>query len=963
MKRIHIFLLFVVCCTACAVKLEEQRKSTLNTDDNTYSALADSTATLKADSIFLAKNTLVNFADTVSNSSQQKALSSDSLGVTKDTLSNFADTVLVNAIQKNILSSDSLILSADSLSLKGELVSGTETFSGTNTATIQTDSLSADTTKNEYINARVDYQAADSIVVSLNSEKMRMYNKAQVHYQQQKIDAHYIDVDVPKNLVYAKYGLDTAGVEIGYPVFKDKQSEYEVGEMYYNIKSEKGLVKDILTQEGEGYVRGGVAKKVDENTFYLKDGRYTTCDHHDHPHYFIKMRKSKTIKNDKIVTGWANLVIEDVELPIGLPFGIFPLKKRYSSGIIIPSFGEEKVRGFYFRDFGYYWAVNDFFDARFNGSIFTNGSWETTVSTNYKKRYRYNGRFNFSYAINKFGDKGLDDYRRAKDFAIRWTHTQDSKAHPYRTLSASVNISTSENDYRNARSINNIVNTTKQSSVSYSRRWPDSPFSLSVALQHSQNKRDTTISLTLPNVNFSMQTQYPFRPKDRVGELKWYDMISVGYNAQMTNSIRTHEDKLFKSSLRRDWRNGFQHRIPISTSYKLAKDLTFSANLDYRGVAYLNSIRKSYDAIKDKVLTDTINGFYYAQNFTTSASVSFTPKIFGMYTFNKTSKIQAIRHVMSPSVSFSYTPDFGLNDDKYYRTYDDRVSDKEVRYNILSSGVYGLPQRGSKSGFVSLSLDNNIEMKVRNNDDSTSNEEFKKIKLLESFRISTSYNVFADSMNLSNISLSGRTSLFKNKVNIQMNGSIDPYALDENKKGRINKFAGGLGRLISAGFSLGTSFTGGKSDGSKKDKDNQNDGIDNDIKGGDNVFGDRKDVEAFNDINEYVDFKIPWSVRIDYNFRYTKPQDKVTTSQYLRLTGDLSLTEKWKVSLNTGYDFGNKEVTTTSFSIFRDLHCWEMSFSAIPFGRRQSFNFRIAVKSTLLKDLKLEKKDSWYDNF
>lgn len=906
---------------ACTVQLKEQNKTSLESPQTPYPESTDAIAT---------------------NTDKP------------DSLALYTDTVSITA---EALHADSLKLAAKEL-----LLSATAADSTTVSATTQIDSIELAKKNKDYISAPVDYKAVDSIVVDLSSEKMRMYNESQVRYQEQQINSYFIEVDMTQNIVYSKYGLDTAGMEVGYPVFKDKQTEYEVREMYYNIKSEKGIVKDILTQEGEGYIRSAVSKRVSDDVFYLKDGRYTTCDNHDHPHYYIKLKKAKMIKEDKVVTGWANLVIEDVQTPLGLPFGLFPLKKRYSSGIIIPTFGEEKVRGFYFRDFGYYWAASEYFDLRFNGSIYTNGSWETTVNTNYKKRYRYNGRLNLSYSINKFGDKGLDDYQKATDFAIRWTHSQDSKAHPYRTLSASVNISSSQNDYRNSYSINNIANTTKQSSVSYSRRWPDSPFNLSVALQHSQNRRDTTISLTLPNVSFSMQTQYPFRPKNRAGKLKWYDMISASYSANLTNRIRTHEDKLFKSSLKRDWHNGFQHSIPIGTSYKLARDLTFSANINYKGVAYINSIRKSYDPIKDKVVSDTIGGFHYAQNFTTSTSLAFTPKIFGMYSFNKESRINAIRHVVSPSISLSYTPHFGLNDDKYYRTYSKNVSDEEIRYNILSGGVYGMPQRGAKAGFINLGLDNNIEMKVRNNDDSLSNEEFKKIKILESFRLSTSYNIFADSMNFSNISISGRTSFFKKKVNLQMSGSIDPYALNE-KGARINKYAGGLGRLTSAGFSLGTSFNGGS--GTNKQGQNENDeqGIDSEVVGGNEVFDDRRDVETFNDIQEYVDFEVPWSVRLDYNFRYTKPQNKVTTSQYLRLSGDISLTQKWKVSINTGYDFSKREVTTTSFSIFRDLHCWEMSLSAIPFGNRQSYNFRIAVKSSLLKDLKLQKRDSWYDNF
>ncbi len=853
-------------------------------------------------------------------------------------------------------------LRTDSVKKNAQQLRASALLSRTDSTTVHTDSLQLKGEKEKRIEAPVYYQATDSIVMHLEKQKMRMYNKSQVKYQQQQIDAYFIDVDMKKNLVHAKYGTDTIGTKTGYPVFKDK-SEYEVAEMSYDLKTKKAFVSDILTQEGEGYIRSSVAKKVSDNIFDIKNGRYTTCDLHDNPHYYIQLKKARMIKEDKVVTGWANLVIEGVKTPIGLPFGIFPLKKRYSSGIIIPTFGEEKVRGFNFRDFGYYWAANQHFDFRFNGSIYTNGSWEGSVNTNYKKRYRYNGRFNFSYAINKFGDKGLDDYRKMKDFSIRWTHTQDSKAHPYRTFSASVNISTSENDYRNSYSINNIVNSTKQSSISYSRRWPDSPFNLSIALQHSQNRRDTTINLTLPNISFSMQTQYPFRPKSRAGTLKWYDKISVGYSAKATNSIHTKEDKLFKSSLKKDWRNGFEHSIPIGASYKLARDLTFSANMNYRGVAYINSIRKSYDPIKDKVITDTINGFHYAQNFTSSTSLAFTPKFFGMYSFKKGSKINAIRHVISPSLSFSYTPDLGISDDKFFRTYSRNYTDEEVRYNILSSGVYGMPQKSEQAGYINFGIDNNIEMKVRNDADSTANQEFKKIKILESFRISSSYNLFADSMKLSPIRLSGRTSLFNRKVSVQMDGSIDPYAL--NKAGhRINQLS--FGRLTSAGFSLGTSFDGNtfsKKDTANNENGGNKNGIDETVSGGDDVFGDKKDIESFNDINDYVDFKIPWSVRVDYNFRYTKPQQKSTISQFLRLSGDLSLTPKWKISVNTGYDFSKMEVTTTSFSVFRDLHCWEMSFTAIPFGERQNYSFRIAVKSSMLRDLKYEKKDSWYDKF
>lgn len=815
---------------------------------------------------------------------------------------------------------------------------------------LQLDSLKK---KGERIPNPIYFQAQDSIVVQANSKKIKMYQTGEVKSGKQQINANYIEADMSKNILFAKYSLDSANNETGYPVYKDGNSEFENREMYYNTQTRKGLVKGILTQEGEGFIEAEIAKQVAPNIFNLKNGEYSTCNNHDHKHYHIQLKKMRMIKDVKIISRSAFLYIDGVRIPIGLPFGIFPLKKKYSSGIIIPSFGEERNRGFFLRNFGYYWALSKYFDLKFNGNAYTNGSWEGSLHSSYKKRYKFNGSLNLSYSINKFGDKGLDDYRKQTDFAFRWTHAQDSKAHPYRTINASVNISSSENDYNNAYSLESIVNNTKQSSVSYSRRWPDSPFNLSIALQHSQNRRDTTISLTLPNVNFSMQTQYPLRKKNKQGQPQWYEKISVSYRASLTNRITTHEDKLLHSSLRRDWKNGFEHSIPIGASYKLARDLTFSTNLNYKGVAYANSIRKSYDPLTDKVIIDTLDGFNYAHNISSSASIAFTPQIFGIYTFSKNAKIKAIRHVMRPSISMSYTPDFGLNQDKYFRTYSIHNSDEDIRYHILSNGAMGVPGDNREAGSINLSLDNNVEMKVVDTDNKSDEEKTKKIKLLESFRLSTNYNIFADSMNFSNISLSARTSLFNRKVSIQMSGTVDPYKLTPEGQ-RINKYSGGLGRLTATTFSIGTSFSGG--DG--KNKSNDEPEPDTGIPGSSN-----NNIEAINDVNQYVDFNIPWSIRLDYNFRYSKPRFESTISQNMRISGDVSLTKKWKVSFSTGYDFANKEVTSSSFSIFRDLHCWEMNLSAIPFGRHQSYSFRIAVKSSILQDLKLQKRDSWYDNF
>ncbi len=825
---------------------------------------------------------------------------------------------------------------------------------------IATDSLAIDTKKKSYISEPVNYTAEDSIVISLAAEKMYMYNQAKVAYTTQELSANYIEMDISSSIVTGKYTLDTAGNEVGYPVFKDGGEEFEMREVKVNTETKKLVVEDILTEEQGGYIQSKVAKKVSEDTFFLKDGKYTTCDNLDHPHYYIRLRKAKMIKDDKVVSGFANIYLEDVPTPLALPFGLFPLTTRFSSGFVMPSFGEENRRGFFLRDMGYYWAASEYFDLLFSSTIYTNGSWESRARTNYSRRYKFKGNFSFSYAENKIGDKGLPDYSESKDFSIRWTHNQDAKAHPYRTLSASVNISSSQNDYNNSNSLTNIVNSTKQSSIAYSRRWPDSPFNLSIAFQHSQNRRDTSISLTLPNASFTMSTQYPFRSKERV-QLKWYDKISMGYSANMRNSVNIHEDKLFDSDLRRDWKNGFQHSIPIGASYKVARDLTFSANLNYTGVAYMNSVRKSWDPISEQVVTDTLDGFNYAHNFTSSTSLSYTPRIYGMFvTKKKDARIKALRHVMSPSIGVSYTPEFGLDHEQYFRTYSTSVSDYDVReYSIYENGIYGTPAGGIEAGNINFGLDNNLEMKIQDDKDSTNMDATKKVKILESLRFSTSYNIFRDSLNLSPVNISGRTSIFNKKVNIQMGGTLNPYALSETGT-TINKFNGGIGRLTSANFSVSTSFKGG--DSSKNKKRGGSDEENEDALAEKELMQERNSLETLNDLNQYVDFDVPWSMRLDYNFRYSKPTFTSTTSQILRLSGDLSLTPKWKISFNTGYDISKTEVTTTSFSIFRDLHCWEMSFNAIPFGDRQSYSFRINVKSSLLKDLKYQKNDSWYDN-
>lgn len=649
------------------------------------------------------------------------------------------------------------------------------------------------------------------------------------------------------------------------------------------------------------------------------------------------MNRAKMIKGKKVITGLSYLVIEGVPLPLGIPFGFFPITKKGSSGFIIPSYGEEKMRGFNLKDGGYYFAINDYIDFTFTGDIYSNGSWASRIHSTYKKRYKYQGTLSLSTSKNIQGEKGLPDYNKSKDFSIRWSHRQDSKANPNSTFTASVDISTSSNDFYNTTNVRDFTNQRKHSSISYSKRWPESPFSLSLAFNHSQNSRDTTVAITFPNFNFRMTQRYPFRKKGKTGKLRWYDQIGVSYTADLKNSINIKEDKLFSSSLSKDWKNGFQHKIPITGSFKLIKDMTFSPSFNYTGIMYSNSIRKAWDAENEEVVLDTLQGLNYAHNYSASFSLTYSPKIYGMYVFKPESKVSALRHVITPSVSFSYTPKMGVSKDKYFRTFRNTMTDEEIEYSIFMNPIFQLPRGSVESGSVSLSLDNNFEMKVKTTNDSTETVEDKKVKLLERLQFSTSYDLFRDSLKWNVINFTGGTKLFNQKLNLNFSGDIDPYAIDKNGR-RINKYAGGLGRLTRTTLSLSASFSSEKGEKAKKEKEGKVWNYDN-----------------------YIDFDVPWNINIDYSWSRMKTGLKTNQTQIFRLNGDFKLTPKWKLNVGTGYDIERKEVTSTQFSIYRDLHCWEMSFSAVPFGAHQSFNFEIRIKSSLLKDLKLMKRDSWFD--
>lgn len=803
------------------------------------------------------------------------------------------------------------------------------------------DSVSSDTSQEKPMFSDViTYHGTDSVNVDFAEKKVYLYgDKSVVKYLQTEVTATYIVLDMTHKEAFATGVEDSTGTLVGTPKFKDGAQEFESKEMRYNFETKKGLVTNIITQQGEGYMQGELTKKQNDSVYCIKHGWYTTCDEHDHPHFMIRMQKAKMIKDKRIFATWPHIELEGVKLPIGVPFIFFPITDKGTSGIIMPTYGEERTRGFNLRNGGYYFYINDYVDMAVTGDIYTNGSWALRVGSNYVKRYKFRGSIDFSTSKNFSGEKGLPDYQKSGDWSIRWTHSQDAKANPYATFSASVNMSSSSNNKYNYNNMNDIADQRKQSSITWSKKWPDSPFSLSGSFNHNQNSRDTSISLTLPNLSLRMTQIYPFRKKDKAGQLKWYDNIGISYTGEFKNSISTKEYKLMKSSFVRDWENGYKHTIPISFSFKLSKDITFSPSVTYTGFINLKTIEKVWvadtSAKGGTEVTRYIEGFNYSHQYSTGASIGYTPTIYGMYMFKKESNIIAIRHMIRPSFSFSYTPKIGPLG-KYTKTYFNGTED--VEYAIHTGSYKPTSVSSPQNGSISLSIDNNVEMKMKNPGDTTGNEESKKVKLLESLSIRASYNIFADSMNFSTIALAARTRVFNEKVDLNFSATLDPYALNESG-GRINKYHGGIGRLTQASITSGFSLS---SDNGKNKE------LKNELLGG--------------YYDNYVDFEVPWNFNINYSMNYSKSGlDKGTINQMLQFSADVSLTEKWKLRMNSGFDITKKEITATSFNITRDLHCWEMTFDCIPFGSHQSYSFRINVRSSMLRDLKLTKRESWYD--
>lgn len=860
---------------------------------------------------------------------------------------------------------DSLVVWADTLS----------------SDSIVADSLTGDTLavrdttrKGSMLEAPIKGKNRDSLVFNVRDKMVYVYGEGDITYQTMNMKADYMRINMDTRVIRA-YGVnDTVDNKpvVTRPEFTENGKTYTMDTIDYNMKSKKAKIKGVATQEGEGYLIGDNVKKMTDNSINISSGRFTTCENTDHPHFYLEMTRAKFIPGKKAIFGPSYLVMEDVPIYfLGVPEGFFPMSSGPKSGFLMPTYGEEYVKGFFLRDFGYYFTFNDYIDLTLTGGIYTLGSWEAAASSRYIKRYKYSGSFSADFSKVRFGDKGSPDYTNQSNFRIQWTHTQDSKFRPGSTFSASVNFSTSGYSKYSATTINDILSTQTNSSIAYSKTWSGTPFSLSANMAVSQNSSNSTISVTLPTVVFNMSRVYPFKRKQTMGKERWYEKISVSYTGKLTNSVSTTEKELFTKQTLKDMKNGVEHTIPVSTSMTLFNYLNITPSANYTERWFFKKQERQWNPETNTVdYLEPEYGFYRLYNY--NVGVSASTKLYGMYRFkNPNSKIQAFRHVITPTISFSYAPDFSHQKYGYYKAVQSDTTGRVTIYSPFAGNAYSVPSSG-RSMSLNFSLQQNLEMKVLSKRDTTGT---RIIKLIDNFTISGSYNFLADSMNLSNISLSFRSKL-TNNFGIQLSATLDPYVVTPEGK-RINKLMlsrGKLGRIVSTGWSFGYSFN------SKNQSAPSGQALTNDITSQpidpaySNPFFDpygtmdpvlRRQYMA----QTYYDFNMPWNFSFNYTISYGISLVNNGTTGYRKninqtigFNGSVNLTPKWGISFQGGFDLMTRKLTTSSISITRDLHCWQMGFSWIPFGFHKSWSFNIGVKSSMLQDLKYDKSQSMYDN-
>lgn len=805
------------------------------------------------------------------------------------------------------------------------------------------DSLVVKPPKEPALKTKVEYHAKDSLRFDVLGKKVYLYNDAEIHYEDITLKANYIEIDWSTNTLFAKGLPDSTGKIVGTPEFSEGDQSFRSDSMSYNFDSKKGRIVQVITSQGDGNIHGGIVKKVDEKSYYIRDGGYTTCIN-DHPHFLIKSNKLKVIQNDKIVTGPAYLTFEDVPTPLVLPFGFFPNKQGQSSGIIIPEYGESPGLGFFLKNGGYYFAINDNINLALRGDIYSRGSWGARANSFYKRRYRYSGSVEIDHNRVKQGDPDFPDYSEERNYFVRWNHQQDPKARPNTNFSANVNAG-SRNNYRNNlnSTTQEFLTNTFQSNIAFSQTIAGTPFSYSVNASHSQNTLNKTMDITLPEFTFNMTRIYPFKKKDQIGKQNVFEKIGVSATLNARNTLTTFDSLLTKPEvyehLDEKMRNGAKLNATANTSFKVLKYFTVTPSITGSSQLHTKTLRKVWDSDSLVYENDTLQEFKVTGEW--SANTSMSTVLYGMLSFKKGS-LKAIRHVFTPTWGFSYKPDFGTQQYGYYGTNNTISS-----YSIYDLSIYGKPSAGEQGSF-NLSLGNNLEMKVRSAKDTITGT--KKIKILDYFGASTSYNFFADSLNLADITLSARTTLF-NKLNINYTGNITPYVLDTNNQ-RINQFRvdddGKIGKVTRSTVALGMNLN---SQGQKTQTQ-----VTTPIAGTEDQL-----EEIRNNPQAYIDFDIPWNFFMNYNLTYNALTDQEKITQSLTFNGDVSLTPKWKVGFTSGYDFVSNELTQTTLNIYRDLHCWEAKFRWVPFGQLKSYSIDINVKAPVLQSLKLTRKRDWYD--
>lgn len=861
------------------------------------------------------------------------------------------------------------------------------------------DSLYKDTVRKSKsaLEEPVSYSAKDSITFDYTNSRAHLFGGSQVNYQNLQLTADDISLSLDSSLVHASGRPDSTGAIQGKPLFKQGEDEYEPDRISYNFKTRKAFISNVYTQEGEGFMQSREGKRDSSGVMYVQNGKYTTCDA-EHPHFYVSLTRAKMHPGKNVIFGPAYLVVEDVPLPLAIPYGFFPFSSSYKSGFIMPTYGDETTRGFYLRDGGYYFAINDKVDLKVLGEFYTKGSWGLSAQTNYKKRYRFGGNFYFSYQNTKEGEKNMPDYSVSKSFKLTWSHRQDAKANPTQTFSASVNFATSSYERNNLTSMYNpesYTQSTRTSSVSYSKSFSKVGLTLSGTFNLSQNMRGSSISVTLPTLSISQSRFNPFKRKKAAGKERWYEKIAMSYTGTLANSINTKEDKLFHSSLVKDWRNGMRHQVPISASFSVLNYINVTPSFTFTDRMYTHKVMQGWNTERQDVQRDTVYGFYNVYNY--NMSISANTKLYGMYRplpWFGGKKIAAIRHVFTPTVSFSYAPDFSQSRFGFYDSYvktDANGNVSTVRYSPFSGMMYGTVGQGM-TGSVTMDVANNIEMKVRTDKDSTG---YRKISLIDELGGSLSYNMAAKRRPWSDLNLRARIKLTK-KYTYSMNAVFATYAYEKDENGRVyvgdhtewsrGRFGRFQGTAQNISYSI-SNETFRKLFGKKHRTTTSDDELDEELDEDEetdptmqNVDPDRKkgktgaNQESNGDVDEdgYLKFSLPWSINIGYGvtirentqgrFNDKRMRYPYKLSHTLNLSGNIRISEGWNINFSSGYDFNMHKLSMTTASLSRDLHCFQMSCSMV-ISPYTSYNFTFACKAGTLADaLKWKKQSSYSSN-